>query len=219
MQRTKKEIGDFLKMLKVPNIERLETKSENFIFDLGVYMISPFTSNKTMDELRFHFDTLLNYNSFEEATEALDKKQKNVGTEIQERIKQMFPGAEVRVATGAEGLVEALKKIIPNGENHSDEFEADLKRASELSAIEKISKILAHGNKLGKNVSDAKYYDALHDLSIEHPEYLDVCFVGINDIMKTDHYKECGCVAVKYDMFVFSKSKREFVEKIHNRNL
>lgn len=213
MEKTKKAIGEFCKLIKVPNWEkRLNEKDTDFIFDLGVFISSPLLDDEEIEDVMRQMDHILDYTSFDEATEALKEK-------IKEKEKHLYDSLKY-------GISNLLNKVFKNTD--IDVFQADmgvsigeynkrLERAKEMSSLSKISELLSIGNKLGKDISTSKYYDQLHDLSIENPEWFNMIYIMLSKLMQDDHYKTCNCISEKYDFMIFSSDRHSAIDKILNR--
>lgn len=203
-EKTKQKIALYMETIGVPNPERLNTKSEDFIFDLGVYIVSPLVENETLKELKEQMDFILNYESFDDASDELEKrnKEKNKGAN----------GAMGRflreVVNGNLGNVKIVDLRTSAGNYREGMTEEDFKKRCELAKLvsgpQKISEIMSISHKLGKDLEAGKIFNRLADLDKNFNEYFNKVYIIVTDLMSDDHYKNCGCIAKKFDTFVFS---------------
>lgn len=211
-ETTMQKIALYLETLNVPNPERLNSKPDDFIFDLGVFIISPLIENETLSDIREQINLLLDYNSFDEASDALEKKTKD-------RIKST-PGLERFLAEAFNGTLGGpnvkvhvidLSKMKNGGRGGmtEEDFNKRLELTKLVSGIQKVSELMAIAQKLGKNLQDPTYFNRLSDLSKLNIDWFDKVYVFLTDLMSDDHYKTCECVSKKFDTLVFSDSEKD----------
>ena len=209
-EQTKQKIALYLETIGVPNRERLNTKNEEFIFDLGVYIVSPILENESLKEIREQMDFILNYDSFDAAADELEKRNKERGGPGLQRFLES-------VMNGTLGNGISVQVLDLSGRNDSKgmsekEFDKRVKEAKLMPSNKKISELLAIANKLGKDLSDSKQFDRLSDLDKFHNDWFNEVYVFMTDLMSDDHYKGCGCVAIKYDTFTSASNRKEALE-------
>ncbi len=197
MEKTKQQLGLYFEAIQVPNWkERLDKKSPEFIFDLGVYIATPLLDDETVTMVREIMDDLLNYDSFYEANISIEKKIK----------QRVFTSGLLQLFAIGRGV----KKDVEAEEN---ELKVKYDIAKALSKSEKIAHLLNVCDKLGKK-NKSEYYDRLDDLEHFNKDYFNMCYVVLLDNMQDNHYKECECVGRVFDAFVFSDSEKEARKKL-----
>lgn len=209
-QNTKQKIALYLETIGVPNPERLNSKNEEFLFDLGVYIVSPLVEDESIKELREQMDFLLNYESFDKASDELEKRNKDKN-KFENGAMGRFLSEVVNGNLGNGVKVQVIDLSGRRGNYRDGMTEEDFKKRKEIASLisgnQKISELMAIAHKLGKGQDAVKNYDRLSDLDKHYNDYFNEVYVFLTDLMTDDHYKTCGCVAKKFDTFVYANSR------------
>lgn len=64
---------EFCNAIQVPNMGRLRIKSDEFLFDFGVLIISPMIEDMQIVEVREMINFLLDYEHFDECSDLLER--------------------------------------------------------------------------------------------------------------------------------------------------